>query len=49
MFAIGIALLANFDYDRTSTLQFVQDKPWIDVINSRYIVGIDGISLPLLR
>ena len=25
-----------------------QDKAWIDVINSRYIVGLDGISLPLL-
>ena len=26
----------------------MQDKSWIDVINSRYIVGVDGISLPLL-
>ena len=24
------------------------DKPWIPVIHSRYIVGVDGISLPLL-
>ena len=24
------------------------DKPWIPFINSRYIVGLDGISLPLL-
>ena len=24
------------------------NKQWIDVINSRYIVGLDGISLPLL-
>jgi NADH-quinone oxidoreductase subunit M len=24
------------------------DKEWIDVINSRYIMGIDGISLPLM-
>ena len=28
--------------------QFVQNRSWIDVINSRYHVGIDGISLPLL-
>ena len=47
-FAIGIALLANFDYDRAGELQFVRRQEWIDVINSRYIVGIDGISLPLL-
>ena len=24
------------------------DRSWIDVINSRYIMGIDGISLPLM-
>ena len=45
---VGIYLLAAFDYDRSGELQFVVDKPWIDVIHSRYIVGIDGISLPLL-
>ena len=33
---------------RRSALQFVVDKAWIPVINSRYIVGIDGISLPLI-
>jgi NADH-quinone oxidoreductase subunit M len=45
---VGVALLANFDYDNGATLQFFQDKTWIEVINSRYIVGIDGISLPLI-
>ena len=29
-------------------LQYVIDKPWIDIIDSRYILGIDGISLPLV-
>ncbi len=29
-------------------LQFVIDKSWIDIIDSRYILGIDGISLPLV-
>ncbi len=46
--AVGVYLIANFNLDRAGDLQFVVDKPWIDVINSRYIVGIDGISLPLL-
>jgi NADH-quinone oxidoreductase subunit M len=46
--AVGVYLLVQFDYGATDKLQFVVDRPWIDVINSRYHVGIDGISLPLL-
>jgi NADH-quinone oxidoreductase subunit M len=46
--AVGIAMLARFDYDRTGALQFQVNKSWIDVINSRYHMGVDGISLPLL-
>ncbi len=46
--AVGVALIASFDFDRTRTLQYVVDRSWIDVINSRYIVGVDGIALPLL-
>ncbi len=42
------ALMIDFDYDAAGTLQYVQDKGWIDVINSRYIIGLDGISVPLL-
>ena len=45
---MGVAVLANFDYDRTADLQFVVNKPWIDVINARYFVGIDGLSVPLV-
>ncbi len=43
-----ILAIARFDYDKTSTLQFQVDNHWIDVINSRYHVAVDGISLPLL-
>ena len=46
--AFGVALLVNFDYGLSDALQFEVDKPWIDAINSRYHMGIDGISLPLL-
>jgi NADH-quinone oxidoreductase subunit M len=46
--AVGVALLADFDYDAAGDLQYLVDKPWIDVINSRYIMGLDGISLPLV-
>jgi NADH-quinone oxidoreductase subunit M len=46
--AVGVYLIAQFDYDAADKLQFAVDKSWIDVINGRYHVGIDGISLPLL-
>jgi NADH-quinone oxidoreductase subunit M len=46
--AVGVGLIARFDYDKTSKLQFVVNKRWIDVIHSRYHMGIDGIALPLL-
>ena len=43
-----IGILSDFDYDRSSKLQFDVNKEWIPVINSRYHVAVDGISLPLL-
>ena len=46
--AVGIAVFANFDYDHAGKLQFLVDKPWIEVISSRYLVALDGISLPLV-
>ncbi|MEI7593874.1 MAG: NADH-quinone oxidoreductase subunit M [Actinomycetes bacterium] len=46
--AIGVLLLVNFDYSHAGEFQFVVDKPWIEFINSRYHMGLDGISLPLL-
>ncbi|HET6954831.1 MAG TPA: NADH-quinone oxidoreductase subunit M [Acidimicrobiales bacterium] len=45
---IGAAVLADFDYDQSEKLQFLVDKSWIDVIHSRYVVGVDGLSVPLL-
>ena len=45
---LTVGLMARFDYNATDKLQFVTDRRWIDVIHSRYHVGIDGISLPLL-
>jgi NADH-quinone oxidoreductase subunit M len=50
--AFGVVLLLSFDYSEGigtgGRLQFYVDEPWIDVIRSRFIMGIDGISLPLL-
>jgi NADH-quinone oxidoreductase subunit M len=45
--AVGIGILANFNLD-DGQLQFQANERWIDVIHSRYHVGIDGISLPLV-
>lgn len=47
-FGVVVGILADFDYDRSGELQFELNNRWIDVINSRYHVAIDGISLPLL-
>ncbi|MBS1837700.1 MAG: NADH-quinone oxidoreductase subunit M, partial [Actinobacteria bacterium] len=45
---VGVLLLANFNYDRAGRLQFRVDHSWIDQIHSRFIMGVDGLSLPLL-
>jgi NADH-quinone oxidoreductase subunit M len=45
---VGILLLLNFDYGNSGVMQFVVDRSWIDVINARYSVGLDGVSLPLV-
>ena len=45
---IGGLLLLDFDYGNAGALQYVVDARWIEVINSRYILGLDGISLPLM-
>ena len=46
--AIGVLLLVQFDLDATGQLQFAVDHMWIDVINSHYAMGLDGMSLPLV-
>jgi NADH-quinone oxidoreductase subunit M len=45
---IGIWLLAEFNYDKAGTLQFGIDRKWIELIHSRFTMGVDGIALPLL-
>jgi len=44
----GVLLLLNFDFDRTKDLQFAVDIGWIDIIRSRFTIGVDGIALPLI-
>ncbi len=56
--AIGIAMLFGFDFGAAGAfgaaegrdgLQFSVDLRWISVIDARYFVGIDGVSLPLFE
>jgi NADH-quinone oxidoreductase subunit M len=46
-FALVTAMTLAFDYGRSGELQFVTNVAWIDAINARFHLGIDGISLPL--
>jgi NADH-quinone oxidoreductase subunit M len=45
---LGVYLLAAFDYAEAGRAQFETDIRWIEVLNSRYHVFVDGISLPLM-
>jgi NADH-quinone oxidoreductase subunit M len=45
--AVGIFTLIKFNYDHADKMQFAADAEWISVIKSSYLIGIDGISLPL--
>ena len=45
---IALSLLFGFDFDDAGRLQYETDRRWIEVINSRYHIAIDGISLPLI-
>ena len=45
---VSLLVLIWFDLGATDRLHFVVDKSWIEAIHSRYVLGVDGISLPLL-
>lgn len=44
----AIILTIRFDFSDAGSLQFVVDTDWISAIGSRYIMGIDGLALPLV-
>ena len=45
--AVGIFTAMKFDFDQAEKMQFVAETKWISVIKSSYLIGVDGISLPL--
>jgi len=46
--AASVLAVVRFDFDATAQFQFGTDLSWISAIGSRYHIGIDGISMPLL-
>ena len=45
--AVGIFTLTKFNFDKAGSMQFVTEHQWIPLIKSSYLIGLDGISLPL--
>jgi NADH-quinone oxidoreductase subunit M len=46
-FLLSVIVYARFD-PAVAGMQFVERAPWISSIGSSYLLGVDGISLPLL-
>ena len=46
---VGILILFRFDFGHSGSIQLSIDSSWIPQINSRYHVGLDGISLPMFE
>ena len=44
----GLIILRFIEIDTPGELVLQVNEPWIELISSRYILGVDGISLPLL-
>ncbi len=46
-FVLSIPLFSDFDRT-THQMQFVELAGWIDTFNIQYLLGVDGISVPLI-
>jgi len=47
-FGVSVYAVVGFEFDTTEQFQLGTDLSWIPAIGSRFHIGIDGISLPLL-
>ena len=45
---VGVIGGLNFDFDKAGDLQFLVDRAWIPRIGSRFILGLDGLSVPMV-
>jgi NADH-quinone oxidoreductase subunit M len=50
LISLVLSVLVYFGYDYTSPqkLQFVEELPWLPQLGINYILGVDGISLPMV-
>jgi len=47
--ALGLSIYAYVTYDFSrGGMQFVENRPWVQELGVSYILGVDGISLPML-
>jgi len=46
-FALVVVITAGFDFGRSGELQYLTEVSWIDAIDAKFKMGLDGISLPL--
>ncbi len=46
-FVLSIPLWTGFERG-TAAMQFVEQVAWIDMLNSQYLLGVDGFSMPLI-
>jgi NADH-quinone oxidoreductase subunit M len=52
--AAGVSLLLSvliyfgYDYSSAEKLQFVEELPWLPQLGINYILGVDGVSLPMV-
>lgn len=45
---LTLLVYAAYDYRSPQTFQFVEEVPWLPTLGINYILGVDGISLPML-
>lgn len=45
---LSVLVYAGYDYQSAQTFQFVEELPWLPALGINYILGVDGISLPML-
>ncbi|NWG21962.1 MAG: NADH-quinone oxidoreductase subunit M [Chloroflexi bacterium] len=45
---LTLLVYAAYDYRSPQTFQFVEELPWLPTLGINYILGVDGISLPML-
>lgn len=46
-FVFGLPLFFSFDTS-TAAMQFVEQRPWIEIFDIQYYLGVDGFSAPLI-